>query len=246
MKRTWPNIPGSSSPSGFGRRTSVRSVRDALSSEPGEAGDRPVEHPARELRDEDVDRQALLHRAHVALGDADEHAQGVRLGDVEDLGAGPGVDEGADLGVARRDDAVVGRRDLLEVLQLRQAVDVGLGGDDRRLAGGVVGRLLVDVLLRHGVLRAELLPAVGADPGDLIVGAGLLQGGPGLVQLLVQVRAVDDRHDLAGLHPVADVRGPLGDVARRAGVDRRVLEGLDRRREHGLGGRRALLGDRRR
>jgi hypothetical protein len=155
----------------------------------------------------------------------------------------PALIRAPDLRVPRRDDPVVGRRHLLEVLELGEPVHGGLGRHDPRLPGGVVGDLLVDVLLRDGVLRAELLPALRAYPRELEVGLRLRQRGPRLVELLVEVGPVDDRQDLAGLDAVADVGGPLGDVAGRPGVDGRVLEGLDGRRQRDLGRRGARLGD---
>ena len=103
------------------------------------------------------------------------------MGKVEKLRTASGVDQGPDVDVAGGDDAVEGRRHGLEALELLQSLDIGLRRRHIRLAGFIIGVLLVDVLLGHGVLQPQRLPTLRGHPRELQVGLGLLQTCPGLI-----------------------------------------------------------------
>jgi hypothetical protein len=237
------------------------------------AGEGPVGH-LRHL-DRGIDARFDPHRDvlwHVD-GDAQDvvtvHRQEGRAGAV-------GVDEVAHIDTALGDHPVEGGDDVLEPRQRPQALDggglrldVGLGhlhaglrrGEGRGLAENA-GLGIVCVLLRGPALSGERRGAVVGDVGEVHVGLGLIDHGfrleesglqlprlrLGLGQLLVEVGGGDPHQDVALADAAADVDPALGDVARGAGVEGRLGEGIGLARQgdldrpvRTLGGRRAQL-----
>ncbi|MFK4559963.1 hypothetical protein ABIF95_002493 [Bradyrhizobium ottawaense] len=224
-----------------GHQLSVRIVEPELHAR-GAGGDvdglrgrlhRRLESPVRILGQRDRRLGAYLDRRHVVLGHVDIDAQ---LGDVGDhehrrARAATGIDQRADIGVARGDDAVERRGDLLVAGQRFQPLDIGLARIDGRVLVREIGGALVDLLRRDEVGGDQRLAPVQRcfrQPG-----AGLLAGevGSSLKQLLIEVRRLDLGDHLTGLDAGADIGAPALQIARHAGEDRGAIIGLQPARQ---------------
>src|SRR3546814_3645523 len=110
-------------------------------------------------------------------------------------------------------------------------VDGGARGVFRSLLGGGIAGLLVDFLLRYRIAAEHRLPARRRAFGKVGIGLGLGQIGARLCELLVDVRRLDFREQLAGFHVRADVDFPVFQIAAGARVDRRAGVSLEPARQ---------------
>ena len=142
-------------------------------------------------------------------------------------------------------DAGERRGDVLERLELLQALQVGVGGGEVRARLHEAGAALVEILLRDDVLLAQRVPARDGGLGQRHGGRRLVARGLGLRDLLVELGRLELGEHVALLDVAADVLVPALDVARRARRDRRLHGALQRagqrHRAAGAGG----LGQRR-
>ena len=175
-------------------------------------------------------RAAVAYRVGIDLRHRHEQTQLVRRCHVKQLcprrAAVARLNQRADIDIARRDHAIERRIDLFEALQLLQAPHVGLGGRERRLARAEVAGGLVGLLPGDGIFGQQLLPSLGGDLRNLLVGLRGCQIGLCLLHLLVEFRSLDLGQNLSAMHARADVGIPLAQVAVGARIDRRVDVGL--------------------
>ena len=137
-----------------------------------------------------------------------------------------GVDEIADVGIAGRDDAVERSDHPFEGLEVLEPRDVLLGRIHRGLLGGGIGRAIVRVLFGDRLGLEQSLPALVGDDGYREVRLCRRQIRARLRQLLVDLRGLDFRQEIALVDPGADVGAPALEVAAGSRVDRRFDVGL--------------------
>src|ERR1022692_2119349 len=233
VRSTCAYMPGSRRLPELGTCTSVSRVRVAGSSALAVRVTAPTNWwPARS----EITSRAIWPTApqiRVGLRNVHVDAQAVRLGDPEKQRVGF-VDQRADIYVAHRNHARERRAHALITLQFGKTREVGLRRDDVaargrhrlferqhiRLCRHRLGLVRVVLLARHDAFGLQVLPPVGGDFGELLLrlsllqvgvglfesGAGLVQGGPRLIDLLIQFRRFDFGQQLAGLHAVTDIR----------------------------------------
>src|SRR5271155_1228932 len=174
-------------------------------------------------------RIAVLDERRDILRHIDKHAQGSHAGYADDCAvagrARGGVrgHEVAGIDIARRHDAVEGRRDCL----------VGLIGDvlfegSERLQHRSMG--IIGSLLRNYLGAYQFLVALVSDEGEVVVGARI--GG-----LLVEFGRREDGNQLAGMDAVALVDLDGLQVAGNLGVDVGLVEAANGRRQLESAGR---------
>ena len=146
-----------------------------------------------------------------------------------------GSDELADIRISRGNDTIERSDDLLEARELLQPLHIGARGLHLRVTRSGRGNLLVGFLLRDGVGRAQIAPALRGQVGDFLVGFGRREIGFRLAQLLIDFRGLDLGQQLAGLHRCADVDQPALQIATGARVDGRLVVRLDVARQNELG-----------
>src|SRR6267143_251234 len=208
--------------------------------------ERALEGPPGELIEGEGRGGSGTGRARVDLGDGHEHAERVDGRHVEELSARrrrrSRVDQDADVHIARRDDPVERREDLLKSLELLEPADVR----DIRIHGGLHraerAHRHVRLLLGDRVALEERLPAVGGDLSLPQIGLRRLEIGPGLLELLIDLGRLDLGEELPLLHVGADVEVPGLHVAVGAREDRRVGEGLGGARQQDFLSRGVRLG----
>ena len=125
------------------------------------------------------------------------------------LATAPGHDEVPHVHSADGDGAGEWSDDALERDQLFKPTHVGAAGLDVGGGGFARCRLLGGFLLGHGRGFQQLFPAVVGGLGQMQVGLSQIKFGPGLRELLVQVRGLNEPEQLACLHMGADVRNPV-------------------------------------
>ena len=146
-----------------------------------------------------------------------------------------GRDESAHIDVAGGNDAVEGCGHAFVTLQSDGAAEVGLEGFDVAFGGGYVGDLalvvglaLVAVLFGEDSFCNQHAVALHCNGGEGELGLLLGYLGlclrdlfAGLIDLLIQVRGVDDGEKLAFANAIADVYEATGYIAVRDGRRRR-------------------------
>ena len=225
VSATCAYIPAISSPSGFGTRTSVFIVRVVASSSPAARATLPWNVLPGYSRTVtwrgDADADAGRH----VLRNLHEHARRIGGRDPEQRLPVAGGDQRARLDPALGDGAGEGRRDPREGLELHEAADVRLLRGDGRLgdvtlASSTCGLrlLLIEVLLRRDALRRELLVSlqVARPTGWRLaferwsVRLGLRELRPGLLELLIELRASRSRRAAAPRSPCRPCRPATG------------------------------------
>ena len=111
---------------------------------------------------------------------------------------------------------------MLEGFHRLKVIEIGF----RRRHHGVLGRQIavlgIGVLPRHRALRQKLVPALGGDFRQFLIGNGGVEVGLALRQLSVKVGRVQIGQQLADLHRRADIDIPFPQIAAHAGIDRRI------------------------
>src|SRR5882672_1421606 len=142
------------------------------------------------------------------------------------LRAGPCVDECPDIRIACGDDAVKGRIDLLERLQLLETPHVGGTRFGRGFRRAEIADGLVGFLLGYGPRTHQILPTGGSDFGNVQVGLRGIQLRLGLPQLLVHFGSFDLREQLTFLDMRANVEIPAPEITAGSCKERSVAECL--------------------
>ena len=149
--------------------------------------------------------------------------------------AGTCIDQSTDIGIARGDNAVEWRIDVLIRLKFLKPGDICLVRGDDRLVGGQGAHRIIARLDGYGLALLHGHSAGGSELRELVIGLRRLEIGTRLTQLLIDLRRVDQGEELTLFHPGADIEIPLLQVTARAGIDRRIGEG------HGLTGQNQSL-----
>src|SRR5580692_3352040 len=196
-----------------------------------------LEFPPGKLRQREVGGEAWLSRNGILLRNVDEDAQRASGGDVKEFlrrTGGAGVNQLPNVGVAGGDDAIEGRVDFREGLQIFETLYVERRRVHGCFFGGEITTRIVHILLgnRIGVLQT-FIPIV-RDLRKAQVCLGSVQVGAGLLQLLVDFRCVNNGEQLTFPHPGADVEIPGLEIAVGAGINRGVYKGLNIARENDL------------
>ncbi len=203
--------------------------------------------PARILRRRQIDGRAGRHAGRAVLWHIDEHAQRVRLFEMEQFAGQARAarraargDERADVDVACGDHAVERRGDRLVRHEFGKMRDVRLRGREHRALRVHVRDLRVGVLLRDRLRFQHVLPALCGRFRIVVVRLRARFVRTRLAQLRVEIGRRDLRERLPSLHVRAEIGAPVRDIAARARIDRRV-----RIRHHRAGQRQRLVGRRR-
>ena len=151
-------------------------------------------------------------------------------------------DERADIGRTAGHDAVERGGDALERFHGLQPLHIGAAGGDLGDIGLQGAVFVIGILLRDRILRQQGVPALRRGGGEMRIGDRGFEIGLRLRQLLVEIRGLDQRQHLSGLHRRADIGVPVLQIAADLGVDRRLVKGADVARQHEVAGRRRQTG----
>src|SRR5216683_3209277 len=195
----------------------------------GVANERAAKSLAREFIEGQSGGRTGTRGTGVHLRNRHVYAKGANRGDVKQfsrLCACPCVDERPDIRIARGDDAVKGRMDLFERLQLLETPHVGGTRFGRGFHRAEIADGLIGFLLGHGPRTHQVLPTGGSDFGNVQVSLRGIQLRLSLPQLLVDFGSFDLREQLAFLDMRANVEIPTLEITAGSCKERSVAECL--------------------
>src|ERR1700722_7079006 len=167
----------------------------------------------------------------VDFGDADEGANRIGLGEVEECLTGAaiaGVDEVSRIDVALRENAAERRVDVLERFEFFEAADVRFGSSGGRFLCCVIANGVVNFLFRNAIGLDQFLKAIRGDLREILVGFRGAEISSGLQKLLIDFGRVNVGEQFAFLYARADVVIPTNEIAVGARVNRRLNVSLRR------------------